>query len=72
MFNLLTVIGVGFLLGIRHATDPDHVIAVTTIVSRQRSIRHAGLMNNGAWATPSQSCSWARPSFSTTWSFRLA
>lgn len=36
------MIGVGFLLGMRHATDPDHVIAVTTIVSRQRSIRHAG------------------------------
>ncbi len=44
MVNLLTVVGVGFLLGIRHATDPDHVIAVTTIVSRQRSIRHAGLI----------------------------
>jgi high-affinity nickel-transport protein len=44
MMNLMTVIGVGFLLGIRHATDPDHVIAVTTIVSRQRSIRHAGLI----------------------------
>ncbi|MGA9980798.1 MAG: high-affinity nickel-transport family protein [Candidatus Sulfotelmatobacter sp.] len=44
MVNFLTVIGVGFLLGIRHATDPDHVIAVTTIVSRQRSIRHAGLI----------------------------
>jgi high-affinity nickel-transport protein len=44
MVNLLTIIGVGFLLGIRHATDPDHVIAVTTIVSRQRSVRHAGLI----------------------------
>jgi len=44
MLNLFTVIGVGFLLGVRHATDPDHVIAVTTIVSRQRSIRHAGLI----------------------------
>jgi ABC-type nickel/cobalt efflux system permease component RcnA len=44
MVNLFTVIGVGFLLGIRHATDPDHVIAVTTIVTRQRSIRHAGLI----------------------------
>ena len=42
--NLLTVVGVGFLLGMRHATDPDHVIAVTTIVRRQRSIRHAGLI----------------------------
>jgi high-affinity nickel-transport protein len=44
LVNLLTVVGIGFLLGIRHATDPDHVIAVTTIVSRQRSIRHAGLI----------------------------
>jgi high-affinity nickel-transport protein len=44
MTNLLAVIGVGFLLGVRHATDPDHVIAVSTIVSRQRSIRHAGLI----------------------------
>jgi len=44
MVTLLTVIGVGFLLGMRHATDPDHVIAVTTIVSRQQSIRHAGVI----------------------------
>ncbi len=44
MLSLLTVIGVGFLLGMRHATDPDHVVAVTTIVSRQQSIRHAGLI----------------------------
>jgi ABC-type nickel/cobalt efflux system permease component RcnA len=44
MMNLLAVISVGFLLGMRHATDPDHVIAVTTIVSRQRSVRHAGLI----------------------------
>ena len=28
----------------RHATDPDHVLAVTTIVSRQRSIRHAAVI----------------------------
>ena len=27
----------GLLLGMRHATDPDHVIAVVTIVSRQRT-----------------------------------
>ncbi|MGO9452814.1 MAG: high-affinity nickel-transport family protein [Candidatus Binataceae bacterium] len=26
----------GLLLGMRHATDPDHVIAVTTILSRER------------------------------------
>jgi len=44
VFDLLTIIGVGFVLGVRHATDPDHVIAVTTIVSRQQSIHHAGLI----------------------------
>jgi ABC-type nickel/cobalt efflux system permease component RcnA len=44
MTNVLAVIGVGFLLGVRHATDPDHVIAVSTIVSRQRSVRQAGLI----------------------------
>jgi ABC-type nickel/cobalt efflux system permease component RcnA len=42
--NLFVIIGFGFLLGMRHATDPDHVVAITTIVSRQRSIRHAGLI----------------------------
>jgi ABC-type nickel/cobalt efflux system permease component RcnA len=44
MVNLLAAIGVGFVLGMRHATDPDHVIAVSTIVTRQRSIRQAGLI----------------------------
>ncbi len=44
MITLLSIIVLGFFLGMRHATDPDHVIAVTTIVSRQRSIRHAALI----------------------------
>lgn len=44
MVNLLTAIGLGFVLGMRHATDPDHVIAVSTIVSRQRTIRQAGVI----------------------------
>jgi ABC-type nickel/cobalt efflux system permease component RcnA len=38
---LLSVLLLGFFLGMRHATDADHVIAVTTIVSRQRSVRAA-------------------------------
>jgi hypothetical protein len=38
---LLTVTVLGFLLGMRHATDPDHVVAVTTIVSQQRSLGRA-------------------------------
>ncbi|MGB7284737.1 MAG: hypothetical protein WBE13_20895 [Candidatus Acidiferrum sp.] len=44
MLTLLSIIALGFFLGMRHATDPDHVIAVTTIVSRQRSIRQAALI----------------------------
>jgi high-affinity nickel-transport protein len=38
MLNVLSIVTLGFFLGMRHATDPDHVIAVSTIVSRQRSI----------------------------------
>jgi nickel/cobalt exporter len=34
-----TVILLGLFLGMRHSTDPDHVLAVTTIVSRQKSVR---------------------------------
>src|SRR5260370_8235190 len=44
MITLLSIVALGFFLGMRHATDADHVIAVTTIVSRQRSIRHAALI----------------------------
>ena len=28
----------GFLLGLKHALDADHVVAVTTIVSRNSSL----------------------------------
>ena len=44
MIALLTIVLVGFFLGMRHATDPDHVIAVTTIVTRQKSVMHASLI----------------------------
>ena len=40
----LFVGGLGLILGIRHSTDPDHVVAVSTIVSKQRNIRHAALI----------------------------
>jgi ABC-type nickel/cobalt efflux system permease component RcnA len=40
------VIVLGFLLGMRHATDADHVIAVSTIVSRQRSAWGAALIGS--------------------------
>ena len=49
MTQLLAVAALGFFLGMRHATDPDHVVAVTTIVARQRSIRAAAL-TGAVWA----------------------
>jgi high-affinity nickel permease len=38
----LSAAGLGFILGMRHATDADHVVAITTIVSRQRSFAATG------------------------------
>ena len=44
MSTLLAVLALGFFLGMRHATDPDHVIAVSTIVARNRSTVGAALV----------------------------
>lgn len=37
----MTAILLGALLGLRHATDADHVVAVTAIVARERSLWRA-------------------------------
>ncbi|HZR31107.1 MAG TPA: high-affinity nickel-transport family protein [Terriglobales bacterium] len=44
MVSFFSIIALGFFLGMRHATDPDHVIAVTTIVSRQRSLASSAMV----------------------------
>jgi len=44
MIGFFSILAVGFFLGMRHATDPDHVIAVTTIVSNQRSSMRAAMI----------------------------
>src|SRR4029077_8381770 len=44
MTTLFAILLLGFFLGMRHATDPDHVVAVTTIVSRERTLLHAALI----------------------------
>ena len=41
MVTTFSLLVVGFFLGMRHATDADHVIAISTIVSRQRSLGSA-------------------------------
>jgi high-affinity nickel-transport protein len=47
LIELLTGSGLGSLLGMRHALEPDHLAAVTTLVSRERSSLRAALL--GAW-----------------------
>lgn len=44
MISFLSMIVLGFFLGMRHATDADHVVAVSTIVSCQRNLKHAAMI----------------------------
>jgi len=44
MVTLLAIVLLGFVLGMRHATDPDHVVAVAAIVSREKTILHATII----------------------------
>jgi hypothetical protein len=45
---VLTAAILGFLLGLRHASDPDHVVAISTIVAHHRS----------AWAASRVGVAW--------------
>lgn len=42
--TFLGIVFLGLFLGMRHSTDPDHVVAVSTIVSRERSVRQGALI----------------------------
>ena len=42
--SLSFALAIGFLLGLKHATEADHLVAVTTIVSEQRSVWRSGLV----------------------------
>lgn len=41
---LATVTGVGFVLGLRHALDPDHVVAVTALASAKAGVRRTSMI----------------------------
>ncbi len=43
---VLFVTGLGLVLGMRHSTDADHVVAISTIVSKQGSIRNAAFIGS--------------------------
>jgi ABC-type nickel/cobalt efflux system permease component RcnA len=42
----LFVAGLGLLLGVRHSTDTDHVVAISTIITKERSVRGAALIGS--------------------------
>lgn len=38
------ILALGFAIGIQHATEADHVVAVTTLVSKNKKLRNASLL----------------------------
>lgn len=41
--SLLSILALGFVLGIKHAIEPDHVIAVSTIASQSKKLWRSSL-----------------------------
>lgn len=41
---ILTSLSLGFTVGLMHAFDPDHLVAMSTMVSREQSIRRSSLL----------------------------
>lgn len=46
--GVFALLGLGLVFGLKHATEADHVIAVSTIVSEQQSLWRAGIVG-GLW-----------------------
>lgn len=43
-FQLIALLGFGVVLGLKHALDADHVVALSTIVSHTKSLRKSSLV----------------------------
>jgi len=43
-FGTFTVLGIGLLFGLKHATEVDHIVAVSTIVSQHRNLLRSALV----------------------------
>jgi ABC-type nickel/cobalt efflux system permease component RcnA len=48
--TLVSVFTLGFLLGMRHAADADHIAAVATLATRSRSVGQT-ILQGAAWGT---------------------
>jgi ABC-type nickel/cobalt efflux system permease component RcnA len=44
--SITAALSLGFILGLRHALDPDHLVAVSTIVSEHKSVARSSLVGS--------------------------
>ncbi|HLG14141.1 MAG TPA: urease accessory protein UreH [Blastocatellia bacterium] len=44
--GITAILSLGFVFGLRHALDPDHLVAVSSIVSEHKSIRRSSLIGS--------------------------
>lgn len=42
--SVLAILSIGLVFGLKHATEVDHVVAVSTIVSQHRNVFHSALV----------------------------
>ncbi|MCK5635889.1 MAG: sulfite exporter TauE/SafE family protein [Thermoplasmatales archaeon] len=42
--NVLAILALGFALGLEHAFEPDHVVAVTSLISKEKNLKKASFL----------------------------
>ena len=42
--SIMAVLTIGLVFGLKHATEVDHVVAISTIVSRHKNIFHSAIV----------------------------
>lgn len=42
--TIVSVLGLGFVLGLKHATDADHIVAISTIISEKKGMKNSSLV----------------------------
>lgn len=53
---LLVALGIAFVLGLRHASDPDHLVAVTSLVASKDSDHRDATRLGAWWASVTRRC----------------
>ena len=53
--EFLTILGLGLVLGLRHALDTDHLAAVSTVLAQRPSLRASGMIGF-SWGLGHTSC----------------